>query len=314
MKKTILIPRTNKSFIIGLVILLSVLTGCLKSLNPFYTAEQLVNPAPYVGVWKSSNNTYWVFMSTDLLEDDSYTYTFSEEELKVQNSGLPDNIKVDGKIKLQNNIEEVERVNTIADSFKVDSLQFIADIAEDLLNSGDLSDIKAPSNEKKPFIFLVQFQDSVEAVNFYNDPESIDMEEDDELYIAAFFSFEGRTMLDISPYELFGDNSFKGRHHVAVHSLSLVDDMADPAKMRLQFFSSSKISSLIEEDRVRIDYLETKPFPDNVMSDEENDGELFLTAKTADLQAFIKKLFDMGDESYLSSNGNYMLKKIELKN
>jgi hypothetical protein len=303
--------RTNTHFLIGLVVLITVLSGCLKSLNPFYKADQLVDPTPYVGVWKTSNETYWVFMRADNL-DEAKESDFSDELSNILTEKNPNSsIKVNSKVKAYKTDTKKDDFSlTLSDSVNADTLKMFADKLKNSLKETDFDIDFLPTNKEYPFTLLVQFKDSTEAVNFYRDPESVDVGEDDNLYIAAFFSFEGRTMLDISPYEIFGDNSFKGRHHIAVHSLSMVDEMASPYKMRLQFFSSSKISNLIEEDRVRIDYLETKPFPSDVMEDEDSDGELFLTAQTSDLQAFIKKLIDMGDESYLSSNGNYLLNKV----
>lgn len=305
--------RTNTHFIIGLVVLITVLSGCLKSLNPFYKADQLVDPTPYVGVWKTSNDTYWVFVQADDL-DEAKESDFSDELSNILTEKNPNSsIKVNSKVKAyKTDNKEDDFSLTLSDSVHADTLKMFTDKLKKSFKETDFDLDFLPTNKEYPFTLLVQFQDSTEAVNFYNDPESVEVGEDDNLYIAAFFSFEGRIMLDISPYEIFGDNSFKGRHHIAVHSLSMVDDMASLDKMRLQFFSSSKISNLIEEDRVRIDYLVTKPFPDNVMSEDEDNGELFLTANTADLQVFIKKLLNMGDENFITSNGNYLLNKVEV--
>lgn len=312
MKKSIIKDSSRKLAILSLVAAAVLLTGCLKSLNPFYTAEQLVDSTPYHGVWESSGNSYWVFMPMSVMDKKETSFDISDGIENTLNAKSDANLKVDGKVTSYRNTTEEEGFSiTLSGTVGIDSLDVLTKQAEQVFKNSVMDLSTSPSDFTDKYTLLIQFKDSLTAVQFFKDPESVDIGEDEQdLYIAAFFDFDGKTMLDISPYTIFGDNSFKGRHHIPVHSLSIVEDVQNDKQMRLKFFSSSRITELIEDGKVRIDYMVTQPIPKEVMEKEDGEGELFLTAKTADLQAFVEKLINMGNENYLSSNGNYLLKKI----
>lgn len=318
--------------ITGLFILVMLfLSGCLKSLNPFYKAEQLVKSSTYQGVWESDANSYWVFLP---LENVSEIATKSENAQISLGKNSKDGMRITGTrsqdkldldVEVSSNFlgygqtEQEELVKQILENAgKQDSMRIIstreAETDQELLNTkkriedhlNNESELNSADALESKLCLLVHVDDSTKAMKVYKDfQESQDIEEEVDFYIAAFFELDGRILLDMTPYE-FGDRSLESRHHIPVHSLSKVEHVESSDIMELKFFSSSRIEDLITNDRVRINYMTYRSMPEELSEDEA----LVLSAQTEELQAFIKKLLNMDETSYLSSSDSSKLKRI----
>jgi hypothetical protein len=62
--------------------LLALLTGCVQSLHPFYTDDQLTFDPALAGVWTTSDSKA-ILEVTPVPEDKSYKLTYTDEDKKV---------------------------------------------------------------------------------------------------------------------------------------------------------------------------------------------------------------------------------------
>lgn len=286
--------QTNTHFVIGLVVLLTVLSGCLKSLNPFYTFEDVIDAKKYSGVYKQGDS-YWVFFPFNY---EDFSINLNDDRVNVDEPGVRSDAGL-YEFEFNNSKKAYENIDTVGMS-KVE----IESIREHAYQ-------EFQSNKLATFAII---EDSVTAVNFYQsylaglhgDDSDLELEIDEEdidFYIAAFFKLEGTLLLDIAPYKILGDNSFSGRHNVPVHSLSKVMQNDGDSDFSLKFVTDSKLGDMLKNDQIRIKYESISLMPD---IDKDKSSDFLLTAETNELQAFVKK-FVLKDEGFFSSSSNHTL-------
>lgn len=281
--------------IIGLLALTVLITGCLKSLNPFYTFEDVIDAKAYSGVYKQGDS-YWVFFPFNF---EDFSIDLNDDRVNVGEPGVRSDAGL-YELEFYNSKKANESIDTVG--MTKEEIKSIREHAYQEFQSNKLA------------VFAI-IEDSLMAVNFYEsyladiggnevyDPKLIIDEEEIDFYIAAFFKLEGTLLLDIAPYKILGDNSFSDRHNVPVHSLSKVIQKNGNSDFSIKFVTDSKLGDMLKNDQIRIKYESISLMPD---INKDNSSDFLLTAETSELQAFVKK-FVLKDEEFFTSSSNHTL-------
>lgn len=303
-----------KRLVGAFIVLMLLLSGCLKSLQPFYTSEDLIPSTAFKGIF-SSKGMSWVILPAYALDDeiikrdkDRLSSAFGsdldiEADISFSRSDSMStsvNVKIDSTNSAEEKAEKaVNTINQIKQMFEADPSTLELELADSTFGS---------VSEKGALAYLgvlARFESDSLAQVFYQNPTAIEMDEDfEELYVAAFFVLEGETFLDLTPFEILGNSSFLGRHRMPVHTLSRVE--RTDQGLRLRFIDGSKVNDLIENDRIRIQYERYEKFGSGL---DESESETVLTATTEALQAFMKR-YVVGNDDLLSNSSSYTLKRV----
>lgn len=123
------------------------------------------------------------------------------------------------------------------------------------------------------------------------------------VFLAVPFRVKDQLFLDFAllDVDMGPVNSLASFHMARMHTLIKVEFDAGNTQVNLRWFAEEKLNKLIEENRIRINYTD-------IASAIEEPGYL-LTATSEELQKFIAKYMDSGDEDKWSSQVEYNFKK-----
>jgi hypothetical protein len=128
---------------------------------------------------------------------------------------------------------------------------------------------------------------------------SIKDDGEESFFLVMPFTIEGQLFLDFSPVLVDSDlNSLTQNHLLSAHSLVKLD-VLEEGKVRLKWFDEKRIKELFEQNKIKIKHEKLRGF----LFEEE----ILLTAKSKELQKFIKKYMASKNEDKWKTDTKYTL-------
>lgn len=122
------------------------------------------------------------------------------------------------------------------------------------------------------------------------------------VFLAMPFKIKNQFFLDFIPFDFDLTSTLMGNHLIATHSLAKYDVLKN-GKISIKWFDEDKISDLFKNNKIKIKHEKI-----GLMND-----KYLLTAKSDELQAFLKKYIASKDEEKWKTSTKFTLTKVNGK-